>query len=325
MGNKESKINTVHYMSMYTIVGNPFSPNVYINPIIKNVFDFNTGNSLSIETLKYILNPENNYFYHATKFCSAINLAQNGFNKVKGSVYKTASMLGPGIYLSDNINQTFQFGNIVFVCSVHAKIILHADPVPVDQIDDFRKDYEKKIDKYDAVYMKGSVDNNMNSISSINDPATAFGEIAVKDGKNIHIHYIIELQYDTDFTIFCSNFNCTYDYGTETLNEYASINEINDLLELDCYLHSIDLTLGEIMKFINYGITEYIDENGNTRVYHSEIKHKTFHRYPFEEPGYKAFVHIYDSSTSTRKISPNSLARDKYFVDIIKIVFICKD
>lgn len=325
MGNKESKTNTIHFMNMYTIVGNPFSPKVYINPIIKNVFDFSTGNNLAIESMKYILNPENQYFYHSTKFCSALNIAQNGFNKVKGSVYRTGSMLGPGIYLSDNINQTFQFGNIVFVCSVHAKKIFHTDTIPVNKIDEFQKDNEKKINKYDALYMKGSVDNNINSISSIINPATAFGEIVVKDGNNIHIHYIIELQYETDYTIFCKNFNCIYDYITETLNENATVDEINDLLDSDCYLHSLDLTLGEIMKFLNYGVTEYIDENGNTRVYHNEIKHKTFNRYPFEEPGYKAFVHVYDSSTSKQKISPNSLPREKYFIDVVKIVFICRD
>lgn len=315
MGIDGSKLHETYPMKDYTQIGYPYQYNP-ISPIIENVFNFNTGEPISVENLHHILKSDI-YFYHGTKFCSAIHIAKNGFDSYKGTVSSTGSRFGSGIYLSDNINTTFHFGSIIFVCTIHSKTIFESDTVASGETYKVMEQYNKE--NADAFYMKGFVDRHFTILTrEFVQPATNFGEMVVKKGKDIRIHYVIEL---SKINVMNINLNCIYDYKLEIIKEKAQLTDINNIFYGE-NLFSVDINLSAVMKLLNYGVSKFIDKNGNIRVYHKEITSKDFKKNPTATPGYKIFVDVYDTIDGVQKIDPRFMTQDVYYADVKYIVYI---
>jgi hypothetical protein len=128
------------------------------------------------------------YYYHGTNICSAINIMIHGFQKSIQNSKVTGSMLGDGVYLSDNIEKTIFYGDIVFVCELELGKILNYKSESEDFVDPRTTSNEQ----FDTIFYEGKY-NRKGELVRKDAKRSRFNEFCVSDPKNINIRFIIKL------------------------------------------------------------------------------------------------------------------------------------
>lgn len=140
--------------------------------------------------------------YHATSACSAISILMNGFKDQqeveKLNIKTTDQYLGSGIYFSENIEKTLQYGTYVFI----AKLTKN-DPFIINHMEhlnfcEYRyKNYDliqsKKCVVYNGMYDRfGNL--NFKEGDENGGVKDFFTEVRLKDSKDVNLLYLLVLK-----------------------------------------------------------------------------------------------------------------------------------
>lgn len=165
------------------------SPDIYLD----DIYNFNTGLPVNTINMYYRLE-SNDYFFHGTKACSALLIMRDGFKIAPPGSKVSGAMLGPGVYLSDNVRKTFAYGEFVFFCKISPK-----NQLEVKNVGNWRrqKNTLPDISKYDSVFMKGTYDrfDNVNDENLLTASSSRFNEYTIQDANAITIDYVMKLNH----------------------------------------------------------------------------------------------------------------------------------
>lgn len=223
---------------------------------VENVYNFASGLPINSMNLHYLLE-SNDYFFHGTRACSALLIMRDGFKIAPKGSRVSGSMLGPGVYVSDNIRKTFAYGNFVFICKISPKKQLE-----VKNIGNWVKQMENlpDISEYDSVFMKGTYDrfDNINEERLLINSSSRFNEYTMQNLDAIKIEYVMQLKrYDYEKTE--PRLLCEIDIKS---NEFKQFKDFTSRIKFTHHWYII-CDLSFVLAYTRFNKTDYIDENFN--------------------------------------------------------------
>lgn len=283
------------------------------NKRILSITRYKDGEALDINKyLKKIFNNKSKkYWFHGTKYCSVLKIIASHFAVRPDSVEYPGEMLGPGIYLANNIYKTMKYGNICFVCAINVRNVLSITYESVDSLTN-----SPLFEKYDSVILQGKIDRYGEPYFNEAENKYVYDEICVKDPKNIVIKYIIEWTRPIVRTDGIPIKSCIYDYKNHTI-----LDDLEDYEELapSSEYHFVNVSLNEICTLMNLGTTDYVDLNlQNHTIYHTfeDRSIKVYKKIDNIKHGYVCAIKLFN------KIETNTPNESSDFYDCLKIDFV---
>lgn len=207
--------------------------------MIENLYDVDTGSVLNITKLQEIYE-SGFYYFHGTKSCRAIHILRDGF---KLDVIDGEFMMGNGIYMTNNLNNSLSFGFSVFICTIKYNNRLN---VPYDTWNDIPENN----DEYDAIFQPGKIDRFNNQIHATDSLGLPYDEIVLKNPENIKIKYILILKPDYSDLSYSLGFaiNCVLDLK---MNEFYDSN-VEKTQFIKDKLWYIEINFQTVLHFLNF-------------------------------------------------------------------------
>lgn len=236
---------------------------------IDDIYDYITGSPMNYLNLRYVLDSDK-YYFHGTKPCSAMLIIRDGFKLRPSGAHFSGEMLGPGVYVSDNIRKTFSFGNFVFVCKMVPKKQLEVENIGRElQEIMFREEIQNE--SYDSVLMQGTYDksNNLNDKKLLQNSSSRFNEVAVKKLNDLRIEFVMHLKR-TEYNIIPPRIVCKINMQTSEFQRYQYDNSETISKEIGQKYWYLICDLGFLLEYSRSVQHDYIDRNKNkTTIYNS--------------------------------------------------------
>lgn len=234
---------------------------------VKNLYDLKSLEILDVNLLYEIL--QDDLHYHATSGCNAISILKNGW-KFQDEVEKMGvntldQYLGHGLYFSEHIEKSMQYGNYVFIVKIDFEKYNQSDICLIPAMDHFsfveyrHKHWDKinnsKMAIYEGLYDKYGQSNLYTGIQDgpIKDYYT---ELRIRDKECVELLYLIELETPQKHRMQTFNLvpsfrqmSCMIDLHNQHIILPNTLNDLTQIEILSKYWYSY-INFIDILKYI---------------------------------------------------------------------------
>lgn len=171
------------------------------------LYDYKQGTMLPTYRATEIMRDVDMYF-HGTNVCSALTIIRTGFQPLRCDVKISGSMLGRGTYFTDNIEKTYAYGDVIFICKLNKSrnTLITDTPQP-----DLKKG---NADSIGIVVYQGA-HNRDGELVKPSARLSKYNEICVLDSDDIEICYVLKLE-SLGMRLRQQRELCLYDLKTNT-------------------------------------------------------------------------------------------------------------
>lgn len=234
---------------------------------VKNLYDLKSMQIIETNKLQEIL--QEDLHYHGTTGCNAISILKNGW-KFQNEVEKIGlttldQYLGFGIYFSEHIEKSMQYGNYIFIAEINFKKYKKSDMCLIPAMDHFsfveyRHNKWEEINNSKVAIYEGLFDKfgQLNSYNGIQDGPIKdyYTEIRIRDKDSINLLYLVELETPTKYKLETFNLvpafrqmSCIIDLSNNKIILPKTLDDLTQVNILTKYWYSY-INFIDVLQFI---------------------------------------------------------------------------